>query len=331
MSQALPLRIIFAGTPEFAAIHLRGLLDSADFQHEIVAVYSQPDRPSGRGKKLKPSPVKQVALDHNISVFQPVNFKNTHDQQELANLKADLMIVVAYGLLLPPVILGTPKYGCVNVHASLLPRWRGAAPIQRAIEAGDVETGVTIMQMDAGLDTGDMLLKVNCPISATDTGGTIHDTLATIGLPALVQTVNLIAKNSIDPIKQDDTLSCYAAKISKGDPVIDWRQPIDEIANKIRAFNPFPIAYTSLNDERIKIWQAAIVDQPEDSDCLQDYEAGTIIRANKKEIVVACVDGYLSLQQLQLPGGKAMDIAALMNSKAAMFTTETRFDTSRNT
>ena len=331
MSQTLPLRIIFAGTPEFAATHLRGLLGSPDFQHEIVAVYSQPDRPSGRGKKLKPSPVKQVALDNSIPILQPANFKNPDDQQELASFNADLMIVVAYGLLLPPVILSAPKYGCINVHASLLPKWRGAAPIQRAVEAGDVETGITIMQMDAGLDTGDMLMKVHCPITATDTGGTIHDTLAKIGLPALIQTVDLIAKNASHPIKQDDALSCYAAKISKGDPVIDWQQPVDKIANKIRAFNPFPIAYTSLNGERIKIWQAAIVDPPADADYLLNCEAGTIIKANKKEIVVACVGGYLSLQQLQLPGGKAMDVAALMNSKAAMFTTETQFDSSRET
>lgn len=328
MSQTLALRIVFAGTPEFAAIHLRGLLDSADFQHEIIAVYSQPDRPSGRGKKLKPSPVKQVALDNNIAIFQPANFKNPNDQQVLADLKADLMIVVAYGLLLPPAILGTPKQGCINVHASLLPRWRGAAPIQRAIEAGDTETGVTIMQMDAGLDTGDMLMKVHCPIDTSDTGGTIHDTLAKIGLPALSQTVDLIAKNAIEPIKQDDTLSCYAAKISKSDPIIDWQQPVDKIANKIRAFNPFPIAYTRLNGERIKIWQATIVDLSADLEFVHTCVAGTIIRANKKEVIVACVDGYLSLQQLQLPGGRAMNIAALMNSKATLFATETQFDTS---
>jgi methionyl-tRNA formyltransferase len=327
MSQVLPLRIIFAGTPEFAAIHLRGLLTSADFQHEIVAVYTQPDRPSGRGKELKPSPVKQVALDHNIPIFQPTNFKNPVDQQTLADLKADLMIVVAYGLLLPRIILDAPKHGCINVHASLLPRWRGAAPIQRAIEAGDTETGVTIMQMDAGLDTGDMLIKAQCAISATDTGGTIHDTLAEIGLPALVTTVGLIAKNASNPVKQNDALTCYAPKISKEDAIIDWQRPVDEIAKKIRAFNPFPIAYTSLNGERIKIWQAAIVEQPTGSDNLYTGAAGTIIQANKKQIIVACSGGYLSLQQLQLPGGKAMNIAALMNSKATMFALGTRFDT----
>ncbi len=326
MSQAQPLRVVFAGTPDFAAMHLKALLDNPGFPHEIVAIYSQPDRPAGRGKKLKPSPVKQLALDNNIPVFQPINFKNAADQHEFSNLQADLMIVVAYGLLLPSIILDAPKYGCINVHASLLPRWRGAAPIQRAVEAGDSETGVTIMQMDVGLDTGDMLMKAQCEISLNDTGGTIHDTLAKIGVPALIKTVDLIASNATKPIKQDDTRSCYAPKISKQDAILDWHRPADEIARKIRAFNPFPIAYTSLAGERIKIWQATIVDLPLDSITGENTEPGTIIHANKKEIIVACGSGNLSLQHLQLPGGKAMNISALMNSKAEMFPIGRRFD-----
>jgi methionyl-tRNA formyltransferase len=314
MTQAL--RIIFAGTPDFAAIHLQGILDQG--KHQLVAVYSQPDRPAGRGKKLKPSPVKQLALDHDIPVYQPLNFKQQADQQQLQALNADLMVVVAYGLILPPVILNAPRLGCINVHASLLPRWRGAAPIQRAIEAGDNQSGVVIMQMDKGLDTGDMLLQASCDILPTDTGGSLHDKLASIGVPALNEALDLIADGRITASKQDDSLSCYAPKIDKQELAIDWRQSADCLAQKIRAFSPFPGTYAVLNGDRIRILQA-VVDP-------RSGEPGSIIHADKKSLLVACGEESLALQHIQLPGAKALAIDAVMNSKAALLSVGTRFD-----
>ena len=311
------MKILFAGTPDFAAIHLQGILDAGE--HEVIGVYSQPDRPAGRGKKLKPGPVKQLALDHVIPVYQPINFKAPEDQQQLADLNADLMVVVAYGLLLPKVILDAPRLGCINVHASLLPRWRGAAPIQRAIEAGDSESGVVIMQMDEGLDTGDMLLTARVNISESDTGGSLHDKLAEAGVPALNQALNHIAAGTIEAIKQPDE-SSYAPKISKDELVIDWQQDAQTLAQKIRAFNPFPVAYTHLKGQRIKLWQVAVVEQ--------QGEAGQIIAADKKSIIVACGKNSLSLETLQLPGGKALDVAAVMNSKAELFAKGVGFDAS---
>ena len=311
-----PLKIIFAGTPDFAATHLQGILDQGE--HQVIAVYTQPDRPSGRGKKLKPSPVKQLALDHNIAVFQPANFKQQADQQQLQALNADLMVVVAYGLLLPKVILDAPKLGCINVHASLLPRWRGAAPIQRALAAGDSETGVIIMQMDEGLDTGDMLLEARCEISATDTGGSLHDKLAAAGVPALNTALNGFSEGSISATPQDNEHSCYASKINKQELAIDWQLPATTLERKIRAFNPFPVAYTALQGERIKIWLAET--------CDQSGAAGSIIHADKKTLIVACGEGSLSLKQIQMPGGKALDIAAVMNSKAEILSVGACFD-----
>ena len=310
------LRIIFAGTPDFAAIHLQSILAAGD--HEVIAVYSQPDRPAGRGKKLKPSPVKQVALDHAIPVYQPQNFKQPEDQQQLQNLNADIMVVVAYGLLLPKVILDAPRLGCINVHASLLPRWRGAAPIQRAIEAGDSESGVIIMQMDEGLDTGDMLLEARCNITATDTGGSLHDKLADIGAPALNKALNQIKAATITATPQDHSQTCYAPKMNKEELLIDWQQPAQVIERKIRAFNPFPVAYTSLNGGRIKIWQAELNSQ--------QGRAGEIIAADKKTLVIACGEDSLTLKIIQLPNAKALDIPAVMNSKADQFTVGTCFD-----
>ena len=313
MSQRL--KLIFAGTPDFAASHLQALLDST--QHDVIAVYSQPDRPAGRGKKLKPSPVKALALEHDIPVYQPLNFKAQADVDELAALNADLMVVVAYGLLLPKVVLDTPRLGCINVHASLLPRWRGAAPIQRAIDAGDAETGVTIMQMDVGLDTGDMLQKARCPISATETGGSLHDKLIEVGRPALVNVVEQLANGSAKAEPQDDNLSNYASKIEKPDLLIDWQQPAEHIARKIRAFNPFPVCFTTVNGERLKIWQAALLSS-------NQGQPGTIAHSDKKTIVVNCGSDSLALEQIQLPGGKALDVAAVMNSKADLFTPGTQ-------
>ncbi len=306
-----PLRIIFAGTPEFAANHLQALLNS---QHQLVAVYTQPDRPAGRGKKLTPGPVKQLALANNLPVYQPKSLRDPEQQNILANLNADLMIVVAYGLILPEEVLTAPKYGCVNVHASLLPRWRGAAPIQRAIEAGDSETGVTIMQMDAGLDTGDMLVTARCTIDKDETAASLHDKLAAIGSPALEQTLQLIATQTCQPEVQNDDFSCYAAKIDKSEAVIDWTENAEIIERKIRAFNPFPIAFSTFKNERLKIWKASASNQDGRA------PAGTITAHDENDnIVVACGSGTLSLEIIQMPGGKVLSCRDILNSRRHYF------------
>jgi len=250
-----PLRIVFAGTPEFAAEHLKALLDSP---YEIVAVYTQPDRPAGRGQKLMPSPVKQLALEHGIVVLQPPTLRNAEAQAELAALKPDLLVVVAYGLILPQVVLDIPRLGCINSHASLLPRWRGAAPIQRAVEAGDSESGVTVMRMEAGLDTGPMLLKSVTPISAEDTGGTLHDRLAELGPPAVLQAIAGLAAGTLDGEIQDDSLATYAHKLNKDEARIDWNRPAVELERLIRAFNPWPISHSTLSGEALKVLAASV-------------------------------------------------------------------------
>ena len=226
-----PLRIVFAGTPEFAAEHLKALLASP---YDIVAVYTQPDRPAGRGQKLMPSPVKQLALEHNIPVLQPPTLRNAEAQAELAALKPDLLVVVAYGLILPQGVLDIPRLGCINSHASLLPRWRGAAPIQRAVEAGDSESGVTVMRMEAGLDTGPMLLKVTTPITAADTGGSLHDRLAELGPPAVIQAIAGLAAGTLEGEVQDDSLATYAHKLNKDEARIDWSRPAVELERLVR-------------------------------------------------------------------------------------------------
>ncbi|WP_211831140.1 methionyl-tRNA formyltransferase [Kistimonas asteriae] len=311
-----PLRIVFAGTPEFASLHLQAVIDSP---HEVIAVYSQPDRPAGRGRKLTPSPVKQLALEHNIPVFQPKTLKAEEAQQELAALKPDLMVVVAYGLLLPQAVLDIPKYGCINVHGSILPRWRGAAPIQRAIAAGDNESGVTIMQMNAGLDTGDMLLKACCPIHADDTSQNLHDRLAEIGAPCLQQALDQIAAGNLTPEKQDDALANYAHKMSKEEGGIDWSKPAQDLDCQIRAFNPWPVAWTEQEGERIRVWQATAIETA------SDKAPGTIVSADKQGIVVSCGTGCLMLKQLQLPGSRAMSVQDLLNSRSDQFAPGKRF------
>lgn len=255
------LNIIFAGTPDFASAHLQTVLDT---QHNVIAVYTQPDRPAGRGRKLKPSPVKERALQHDIPVYQPKSLRDEAAQEELAALNADLMIVVAYGLILPQVVLDTPEYGCINVHGSILPRWRGAAPIQRAIAAGDKESGVTIMQMDAGLDTGDMLIKAYCPIHTVDTSSDLHDRLIEVGKPALVEAINAMANSVLTPEKQDDDLACYAHKMSKEEARIDWHQSAEELDCLVRAFNPWPVATTELDDLLIRVWEAEGISESSD-------------------------------------------------------------------
>jgi methionyl-tRNA formyltransferase len=302
-----PLNIIFAGTPEFAAEHLKALIAS---HHKVIAVYSQPDRPAGRGKKLTASPVKEVALTHGIPVYQPLNFKSDEAKAELAALNADLMVVVAYGLILPKAVLDTPRLGCINVHASILPRWRGAAPIQRAIEAGDSETGVTIMQMDVGLDTGDMLIKTVCPILATDTGGTLHDRLLSIGAPAMLEAVDQIQSGTTQPIKQDDRLSNYAPKLNKEEAALDWNLPAIELERKVRAFNPFPVAHTKLagtsDNERIRVWAAKA------SNNSHAAAIGSITQITPEGVWVACGQGQLILENIQLAGKKALNVGEIL-------------------
>lgn len=311
-----PLNLIFAGTPEFAATQLRALLGS---RHRVIACYTQPDRPAGRGRKLSPSPVKALAQEHGIAVYQPLNFKNADDVAQLQALNADLMVVVAYGLILPKVVLDAPRLGCINVHASILPRWRGAAPIQRAIAAGDAETGVTLMQMDVGLDTGAMLLKVTTPITADDTGGSLHDRLAQIGAPALLDTLEQLAAGTAQPEQQDDSLATYAHKLTKEEAKLDWTRSAADLHNLIRAFNPWPVTHTELDGDTIRVWKA------ERQTGNHQAAPGTLLDVSRDGVTVATSDGLLRLTELQLPGGKCLPVAAILNSKADWLRAGKRF------
>lgn len=303
------LRVIFAGTPDFAAKHLHALLAS---QHEVIAVYTQPDRPAGRGKKLTPSAVKTLALEHDIAVHQPPSLKDEEAQQVLAAHNADVMVVVAYGLLLPKTVLEMPHLGCINVHGSILPRWRGAAPIQRSIWAGDAETGVTIMQMDEGLDTGDMLHIDRLPIQSSDTSATLYDKLAERGPISLIHVLDNI--DTISPEKQDDAVATYAKKLSKEEALIDWQSDAEQIERNIRAFNPWPVAWMKVKDQNIKVWSAEVV-----KDVPAQHSPGTIIQADKNGIVIAAGTTALRILSLQIPGKKAMSAADVVNARAAWF------------
>jgi methionyl-tRNA formyltransferase len=305
-----PLKIVFAGTPDFAANHLAALLSS---EHEIIAVYTRADKPAGRGKKLTASPVKNLALEHNIPVYQPENFKSDEAKQELADLKADIMVVVAYGLLLPQQVLETPRLGCINVHGSILPRWRGAAPIQRSIWAGDAETGITIMQMDIGLDTGDMLHIATLPIQANDTSASLYHKLAELGPVALIDCLRSIANGTAVATKQNDEQANYAKKLSKEEAQIDWNKEAVVIEREIRAFNPWPMSYFSIGDKNVKVWQATA----QTESCTADV--GTIMRADKSGIQIATAKGSLILEQIQIPGKKAMSVSDVLNSRADWF------------
>lgn len=316
------MRIVFAGTPEFAAHTLQALIDS---EFEVVAAYCQPDRPKGRGKQLLPPPTKALALQHGIPVYQPLNFKQQDDRDQLAALQPDVMVVVAYGLLLPQNVLEIPRHGCINVHASLLPRWRGAAPIERAIEAGDSETGVTIMQMDAGLDTGPMLTIAKTPIHPDDTGDTLRSRLASIGTAALLDDLRRIARDESHSLPQPSDGATYAQKLKKEEAQIDWQQSAEQIQRRIRAFNSANVAFSDIGDKhggelRVKIHVADVV--------AQQGNAGEILQADKKGIVVACGSNSLNITQLQLPGGKVLDAASVMNGYAARFAKGQRFATS---
>jgi len=315
---ATALRIIFAGTPEFSARHLEALLASP---HEVVAVYTQPDRPAGRGKKLQASPVKQLAAAANIPLEQPPSLRNEETQQVLAAYRADVMVVVAYGLILPQAVLDTPKLGCLNVHASLLPRWRGAAPIQRAIEAGDPLTGVTIMQMDAGLDTGAMLATAECRIDSGTTSADLLAVLAESGPATLLQVLADLPHYQARATTQDDSLSTYAEKIQKAEGLLDWHKSAEELGRRIRAFNPFPGCYSMLAGERVKVWAAAPIGNASDATA-----PGTIVAAGRNGIAVSCGRGELLIQKLQLPGGKPLPSDAILNSRREQFAVGQCFD-----
>ncbi len=298
------VRLVFAGTPDFAATALKALIAAG---HIIVGVYSQPDRPAGRGRKLQPSPVKQVALDNDIPVLQPETLKTPEAQQQLADLNPDVMIVAAYGLILPKVVLDIPTHGCLNIHASVLPRWRGAAPIQRAIAAGDPETGITIMQMDEGLDTGAMLLKSLTAIEDNDTGGSLHDRLAELGGKAIIKALELLQKDELTGEPQNDDLACYASKLSKTEGHIDWSSDATAIERLVRAFNPWPGTYTDLGDQRIRVHEARTLVST------SDQPPGTVIRRNREGIDIACGNGTLRITRLQLPGSRAQSVNDLIN------------------
>ncbi len=309
------MKIIFAGTPDFAATHLQALIS----QHEVVAVYTQPDRPAGRGKKLNASPVKLLAEQNNLPIYQPQSLKDPEQQTILANLQADIMVVVAYGLILPQVVLDAPRLGCINVHGSILPRWRGAAPIQRAIEASDKETGVTIMQMDAGLDTGAMLTITRCPIEPSETSGSLYDKLAALGAPALLSTLDKLKAGTAVAVAQDNEQSTYAKKIDKAEALIDWSQPAIIIDQRIRAFSPFPAAYTEIEGLRVKIWAAQTSTQ-------QLGTPGEIVAADDNGLLVGCGQGSLLLTEIQLAGKSRMPVSEILRSRVELFATGKRFE-----
>jgi methionyl-tRNA formyltransferase len=297
------LSILFAGTPEFSVPVLKALLDS---QHRVLAVYTQPDRPAGRGRQIAMSAVKRVALERGLPVEQPASLKETAAVERLAAWSADLMVVVAYGLLLPTTVLQAPRLGCINVHASLLPRWRGAAPIQRALLAGDQVTGVTIMQMDAGLDTGPMLLKRSIPISDRDTSATLHDRLAALGAQALIDTLEALSE--ITPEPQPRVGATHAPKIRKEEALIDWSRPAHELDRLVRAFNPWPVAETRWNGQQLRIWEAV----PRNVET--SVAPGTVLNCTEQGIDVATGTGIFTLQRVQLAGRTAMSAAEFLNA-----------------
>ena len=331
------MRIVYAGTPEFAVPALQALLASA---HEVVAVYCQPDRPAGRGRKLTFGAVKQVAVEAGIPVEQPLSLKAVEEQDKLRAYAPDVLIVAAYGLILPQVVLDIPRYGCLNIHGSLLPRWRGAAPIHRAIQIGDTETGVTIMQMAAGLDTGDMLYKVVCPITATDGGQSIHDKLAALGASALLHTLDLLEAGKLQPEVQDDTLANYAHKLTKAEAQIDWTQSAAVIDRTIRAFDAYPVAFTLYEGQPLRFFASAVKETPPSLPLSGEEQRkkdapscpspdkgrlggvssplGTVIAESKSGIDIATGDGIVRILSLQLPGGKRLTAEQFLNGRSLL-------------
>ncbi|MCP4325880.1 MAG: methionyl-tRNA formyltransferase [Alteromonadales bacterium] len=314
------LKIIFAGTPDFAAQHLKALLKT---EHTVVAVYCPPDKPAGRGKKLTPCATKTLALEHHLTIEQPTNFKAVTDQKKLASYNADIMIVVAYGLLLPEIIIKTPRLGCINVHGSLLPKWRGAAPIQRALEAGDTSTGVTIMQMDKGLDTGAMILKAECKITRQETSRSLYEKLASLGPIALTDTLKLMTNTAYQADEhnqaQNDELATYAHKLEKTEAELNWHLSADQLERKVRAYIPWPVAQFSYTESekkahKIRIWQAHA--EPNNT----NEKPGYIISTDKTGILVATGQGALRLSKLQLPGKKPLPVKDILNGRVHWFT-----------
>lgn len=308
---AQPLKIIFAGTPEFAAVALQALIQS---EHTIQAVYTQPDRPAGRGRQVTQSAVKQLALKHNLPVYQPLSLRDAAAQEELASIKADIMVVVAYGLILPLRVLQIPKLGCINIHASLLPHWRGAAPIQRAILEGDQQTGVTIMQMDEGLDTGPMLHQVHCPIKTTDTSETLHNRLAELGAEAVLTVLRQLSEGKIDSIPQKGSQASYAHKITKDEAHIDWSKSAEAIHRQIRAFQPWPVAVTSMGEMSLRIWHAEVQNTESTKNA-----PGTIVELSSEGIDIATGKGILRLLQIQKPGSRVLPVKDFLNAKPEGF------------
>lgn len=300
------MRLIFAGTPEFAASALEALIQAG---HDIALVLTQPDRPAGRGMQLKPSAVKVLSLQHGLNIAQPISLKDPSTHAALAAIQADLMIVAAYGLILPLAVLEIPRLGCLNIHASLLPRWRGAAPIQRALLAGDTQTGITIMQMDVGLDTGAMLLREQMPIAAQDTAQSLHDKLAALGAMAIVKTLHLMLQGPLAAEVQAENAATYAAKITKAEAHINWSQDVVAVARAVRAYNPVPGAFTLRAGESLKIWSARAF---EDYAANDNNTPGTILSADNNGIVVACGKGALSIMELQRAGAKRLNAAQFL-------------------
>jgi methionyl-tRNA formyltransferase len=301
------MNLVFAGTPEFAVPALKALLDAG---HTILAVYTQPDRPAGRGRKLGMSAVKEFALARGLRVHQPVTLKSESETEALRALKPDAMIVIAYGLILPRSILSIPQYGCINVHASLLPRWRGAAPIQRAIEAGDANTGVTIMQMDADLDTGSMLAVAQTPIGTDDNAATLHDRLAELGGHLLVDTLAQLERGAIVPQAQDSAHATYAAKLNKDEARLDWNADAKLLARRIRAFNPWPVAHTAVDGQTLRLWHAQA-----ENGAPPGAPPGTVLAADANGVRAQCATGVLRITRLQLEGGKVLDARAFLNGR----------------
>jgi methionyl-tRNA formyltransferase len=305
------LKIIFAGTPEFSAVALQALIQS---RHRVVAVYTQPDRPAGRGRKLTASPVKELALQHNIPVFQPLSLRDPAEQKILQDLKADIMVVAAYGLLLPLSVLQAPRLGCVNIHTSLLPRWRGAAPIQRAILAGDTQTGITIIQMNEGLDTGEELLKKECAIQAADTSATLHARLADLGATVILRVLDEVASGTAKSLPQDNANATYAKKITKEEAHLHWHESAKTLQQKVQAFNPWPVAYFQLGDQNIRVWQACEIQED-----TKKQQPGTILKVSPEGMDIATGENILRLQKLQLPGGKILAVNDILNSRQQDF------------